>query len=121
MIRYVVSAIAALITLFVTFYGLSLAIAPGTSGYLAIIGHLGLFSPPQSEAPREDPWCKKEPNRILELAESFRELCGVAEDDCGPDCLRTPTSMWSTDCSSRTPIEVCVPRNPLLRANDSSG
>ena len=121
MIRYVVSAFAAILTLFVTFYGLSKAIAPGTSGALAIIGHLGLFSPSQSEAPEEDPWCSKEPNRILQLAESFRGLCGVAEDDCGPDCVRAPTSVWSADCSSRSPIEVCVPRNPLLRSNEPSG
>ena len=121
MIRFVVSAFAAVLTLFVTFYGLSKAIAPGTSGALAIIGHLGLFSPSQSEAPDNDLWCRKEPNRILQVAESFRELCGVAEEDCGPDCVRASTSEWSSDCRSRSPIEVCVPRNPLLRANDPSG
>ena len=121
MTRYVVPAIAALITLFAILLGLSKVIAPDPSDAPAIIRRLGLFSPPQSETPDDDLWCKKEPNRILQLAESFRELCGVAEDDCGPDCVRAPTSVWSSDCSSRSPVEVCVPRNPLLRSNDPSG
>ncbi len=121
MTRYVVPAIAAVLTLFATLLVLSKVIAPDAPGTLAIIGHLGLFSPSQSETPDDDLWCRKEPNRILQVAESFRELCGVAEDDCGPDCVRAPTSVWSSDCSSRSPIEVCVPRNPLLRANDPSG
>ena len=120
MIRYIVSAIAAVVTLFATFYGLSKVISP-ESGALAIIGHLDLSSPPQSEAPQEDPWCRKEPNRILLLAESFRALCDASEDDCGAECVRTSTSEWAFDCSSRTPIEVCIPRNPLLGANGSSG
>lgn len=119
MIRYVGAAVGALLTLLVTFYVLSKAIDPITSGFVSIIGRLELVGP-TSEGSKDEAWCRQQPNETLRLAESYRELCDDSRPDCGPECRRVPTTRWSEDCSSHSSVSVCIPSNPLLKPRDPS-
>ena len=49
MARYLVSALAAVLTLFAVLYGLMVAVGPGSPGEQAIVGQLELLVP--GEAP----------------------------------------------------------------------
>lgn len=114
-IRYLGAAVGGLLTLLATLYGLSKAIDPVTSGFVAIIGRLELAGPAQPQDSKGDAWCKEQPNETLRLAEAYRELCDDSKPDCGPECRRVPTTRWSDDCSSHSSVSVCIPSNPLLK------
>lgn len=127
-IRYIGAAVGALLTLVATFYGLSKAIEPITSGVVAIIGRIELAIPDSKDAEgsrdaegsKDEAWCRKQPNQTLQLAESYRNLCDDSKPDCGSECRRVPTTVWSDDCKSHSSVSVCIPSNPLLGTRDPS-